>query len=113
MIQQARGPTACARVHERWAHLRFSVIGQLLAAPPAKGELKAAITALAARAWQHPTIGDPVQFGFNVQAGTKRCSRPNQKITQKRRTECSQIRYPDPKTSPLHETGASPPCPVR
>src|SRR5271166_1692282 len=44
----------------------------------------------------------------NVQAGTKRCSRPNQKITQKRRTECSQIRYPDPKTSPLHETGASP-----
>src|SRR5271165_5712047 len=47
----------------------------------------------------------------NVQAGTKRCSRPNQKIaqkSQKRRTECSQIRYPDPKTSPLHETGASP-----
>src|SRR5271166_2165532 len=44
----------------------------------------------------------------NVQVGTKRCSRPNQKITQKRRTECSQIRYPDPKTSPLHETGASP-----
>ena len=60
MIQQARGP----RVHERWAHLRFSVIGQLLAAPPAKGELKAAITALAARTWQHPTTGDPVQFGF-------------------------------------------------
>ena len=43
-----------------------------------------------------------------VQAGTKRCSRPNQKIAQKRRTECSQIRYPDPKTSPLHEIGASP-----
>jgi putative transposase len=60
MIQQARG----SRVHERWAHLRFSVIGQLLAAPPAKGELKAAIAALAARTWQHPTTGDPVQFGF-------------------------------------------------
>src|ERR1700746_2850492 len=44
----------------------------------------------------------------NVQAGTKRCSRPNQKIAQKRRTECCQIRYPDPKTSPLHETGAGP-----
>ena len=40
------------------------MIGQLLAAPPAKGELKAAITALAARTWQHPTTGDPVQFGF-------------------------------------------------
>jgi hypothetical protein len=37
MTRQTRG----SRVHERWAHLRFSVIGQLLAAPPAKGELKA------------------------------------------------------------------------
>jgi hypothetical protein len=44
----------------------------------------------------------------NVQAGTERCSRPNQKITPKRRTECGQTRYPDPKTSPVHETGASP-----
>src|SRR5271165_353445 len=44
----------------------------------------------------------------NMQAGTKRCSRPNQKITRKRRTECRQTRYSDPKTSPLHETGASP-----
>ena len=43
-----------------------------------------------------------------MQAGTKRCSQPNQKITRKRRTECRQTRYPDPKTSPLHETGASP-----
>src|SRR5580693_5034051 len=46
----------------------------------------------------------------NVQAGTKRCSRPNKKIAKKRRTEWPQIRYPDPKTSPLHETGASPEC---
>src|ERR1700735_5680009 len=60
MIQQPRG----TRVHERWAHLRFSVIGQLLAAPPAKGDLRAAVAALAARTWQHPTTGDPVRFGF-------------------------------------------------
>jgi len=60
MVQQTQG----SRVHERWAHLRFSVIGQLLAAPPAKGELKAAIAVLAARTWQHPTTGDPVRFGF-------------------------------------------------
>jgi len=62
MTQQTRGP----RVHERWAHLRFSVIGQLLAAPPAKGELKAAIEALAERTWQHPTTGEPVRFGFST-----------------------------------------------
>src|SRR5258708_666033 len=64
MFQQARGPTAGARVHGGGAHLRSSVIGQLWGGPPAKGELKAAITALAARAWQHQTTGDPVQFGF-------------------------------------------------
>src|ERR1700720_3616056 len=62
MTQQARGP----RVHERGAHLRFSVIGQLLAAPPAKGELKAAIEGLAGRTWQHPTTGEPVRFGFST-----------------------------------------------
>jgi hypothetical protein len=37
-----------------------------LAAPPAKGELKAAIEALAGRTWQHPTTGEPVRFGFST-----------------------------------------------
>jgi putative transposase len=54
------------RVHERWAHLRFSVIGQLLAAPPAKGELRAAIASLAARQWRRPGTGDLVSFGFST-----------------------------------------------
>ena len=62
MTQQARGP----RVHERWAHLRFSVIGQLLAAPPPKGELRAQIEALAGRQWRHPITGEPVRFGFST-----------------------------------------------
>jgi putative transposase len=62
MAQQARSP----RFHERWAHLRFGVIGHLLAAPPDKGELRAAIEALAARTWQHPTTGEPVHFGFST-----------------------------------------------
>jgi hypothetical protein len=42
------------------------VIGQLLAAPPPKGELHAEIEALAARQWRHPTTGDPVHFGFST-----------------------------------------------
>ncbi len=62
MAQQARGP----RVHERWAHLRFSVIGQLLAAPPPKGELRAQIEALAGRQWRHPIPGEPARFGFST-----------------------------------------------
>lgn len=61
MVESA-GP----RVHERWAHLRFAVIGWLLAAPPEKGELKAAIAELASRTWAHPTTGQPVRFGFST-----------------------------------------------
>jgi len=62
VTRQARGP----RVHERWAHLRFCVIGQLLAAPPPKGELRTEIEALAGRQWRHPITGDPVRFGFST-----------------------------------------------
>jgi hypothetical protein len=61
-VTQSRGP----RVHERWAHLRFSVIGHLLAAPPHKGALRAEIESLAARQWRHPTTGEPVRFGFST-----------------------------------------------
>ena len=62
MAEQARG----RRVHERWAQLRFSVIGQLLAAPPPKGELRRRIAALADRTWRHPITGEPVRFGFST-----------------------------------------------
>ena len=62
MTEETRG----RRVHERWAHFRFSVIGQLLAAPPAKGELKAALRALSQRTWQHPVSGKPVRFGAST-----------------------------------------------
>ncbi|MBV9529916.1 MAG: transposase family protein, partial [Bradyrhizobium sp.] len=55
-----------APIHERWAHLRFSVIGQLSAAPPAKGELRAAIACLAERQWCHPGTGESVRFGFST-----------------------------------------------
>ncbi len=54
------------RRHDRWAHVRFAVIGALLAAPPKKGELQAAIAALAAREWQHPIRGEPVRFAFST-----------------------------------------------
>ena len=55
-----------ASVHERWAHLRFSVIGQLLAAPPPKGELRAELRKLAVRSWQHPSSGEPVRFALST-----------------------------------------------
>lgn len=52
--------------HERWAHLRFAVVGQLLAAPPPKGELRAQLEQLAARDWPHPITGQAVRFGVST-----------------------------------------------
>jgi hypothetical protein len=54
------------RLHQRWAEFRFSVIGQLLAAPPPKGELAAAIAALAERTWHHPITDEHTRFGFST-----------------------------------------------
>jgi putative transposase len=53
------------RVHERWAQLRFSVIGQLLAAPPAPGTLRGELAKLAARVWRQPLLGHPVRDGLS------------------------------------------------
>jgi len=51
-------------VHERWARLRFAIIGPLLAAPPEHGDLGAALRGLAAKTYRHPVTGEPVQFAF-------------------------------------------------
>lgn len=53
-------------VHERWARLRFAIIGPLLAAPPEPGELQGALRALAAKRWRHPASGESVRFGFST-----------------------------------------------
>jgi len=45
-----------------WARFRFSVVGSLLSAPPARGELRAAIDALAAKTWTHPVNGREVRY---------------------------------------------------
>jgi putative transposase len=45
-----------------WGRFRFGVIGALLSAPPPRGELQAAIGALAAKTWRHPVTGRDVRF---------------------------------------------------
>ncbi|HEY2514184.1 MAG TPA: IS481 family transposase [Polyangiaceae bacterium] len=42
----------------RWARMRFSIIGQLLASPPEPGEVAGRIAELAATPWRHPTTGE-------------------------------------------------------
>ena len=51
---------------QRWAQLRFSIIGPLLAAPPEHGELRAALEALAAKIYRHPATGEAVHFGVST-----------------------------------------------
>jgi len=49
--------------HDRWARLRFSVVGPLLAAPPARGSLAAELARLAEKAWRHPVTEELARFG--------------------------------------------------
>ena len=51
---------------DRWAHLRFAIIGPLLAAPPAAGELQSALIALSAKSWRHPRSGIDMRFGAST-----------------------------------------------
>jgi transposase InsO family protein len=46
--------------------LRFAIIGPLLAAPPAVGELQAALAALSVKPWRHPVTGLDVRFGVST-----------------------------------------------
>jgi transposase InsO family protein len=54
------------RGHDRWARLRFSVVGPLLAAPPGPGQLRTEIARLAAKSWLHPATGQPAHFAFST-----------------------------------------------
>ena len=51
---------------DRWARLRFSIIGPLLAAPPGPRQLKGALVALAAKTWRDPITGGDVRFGAST-----------------------------------------------
>ena len=55
-----------APMPERWAHLRFSVVGPLLASPPKPGGLRAALCELAKQQWCHPSTGEPTTFGLST-----------------------------------------------
>jgi len=51
---------------QRWARLRFAVVGALLAAPPAPGQLQNALRKLSEQHWLHPNTGLPVRFGVST-----------------------------------------------
>jgi putative transposase len=47
---------------DRWARLRFAIIGPLLAAPPPHGDLGKTLKKLAHKSWRHPVNGTAVHF---------------------------------------------------
>jgi putative transposase len=50
-----------------WSHLRFSIIGPLLARPPKRGDLQKELEALASRRYPHPTRKDSwITFGVST-----------------------------------------------
>jgi putative transposase len=51
---------------DRWARLRFAVVGPLLAAPPEPGQLRELLAILSAKVWRHPVTGADVQFGHST-----------------------------------------------
>jgi transposase InsO family protein len=51
---------------DRWARLRFAIVGPLLAAPPKHGALREEITRLGAKTWRHPVTDEQTRFGFST-----------------------------------------------
>ncbi len=49
-----------------WAHLRFSIIGGLLAHPPEKGELRPELERLSQKQYRHPSQEKWVTFAFST-----------------------------------------------
>ena len=51
---------------DRWARLRFVIIGPLLAAPAQSGELQSQLALFAAKTWRHPSTGLDVTFSVST-----------------------------------------------
>lgn len=51
---------------ERWARFKYSVVGPLFVAPPAPGELQAALEALAAKSYRDPTNERAIHLGYST-----------------------------------------------
>ena len=85
---------------DRWARLRFAIIGPLLAAPPAAGELHAALAALSAKSWRHPVSGLDVSFGVSTLErwyyAARRAADPVAILRNRRRSQCGRSKILTP-----------------
>lgn len=81
---------------DRWARLRFSIIGALLAAPPSAGELRQALLALAQKTWKHPVTGVDVRFGVSTLErwyyAAKKAQDPVKQLRRQKRSDAGRVR---------------------
>jgi len=79
------------RKQEKWARLRFLVIGRLLSDPPKHGELSTEIARLATMTWCHPIKEEPCQFSpSTIEAwyyAAQRCDDPVLALQRKLRKD--------------------------
>jgi len=85
------------RPHERWAQLRFAVVGRLLVGPPRRGELSNELGKLAEKPWRHPTKGEMVRFGVSTierwyYKAKKAVTDPVGALARKLRADCGKAR---------------------
>ena len=80
---------------DRWARFRYSIIAPLMAAPPDKGELWSALTALAAKTWRRPDTGLDIQFSVATLErwyyGVRSADDPVAKLRTMKRRDCGRF----------------------
>ena len=85
---------------DRWARLRFAIIGPLLASPPEEGGLKDALSDLAKKSYRHPISSMPVKFGLSTierwYYRARNDANPVGKLKSKRRADAGQTRALSP-----------------
>ena len=59
-------PNHAGGERDRWARLRFAVVGPLLASPPPPGRLRAELERLSQQSWEHPSGRGPVRFSVST-----------------------------------------------
>jgi putative transposase len=92
MTQTPKNPT-----NGDWARFRFSIVGSLFSSPPARGELKTAIRALAEKTWRHPVTDCNVQFAVSSIERWYYAARrdtPLRALGRAVRADCGKVSFP-------------------
>jgi putative transposase len=92
MTQTPKNPT-----NDDWVRFRFSIVGSLFSSPPARGELKTAIRALAEKTWCHPVTDRSAQFAVSsIERWYYAARRDNPLRTLNRvvRADCGKVSFP-------------------